>query len=283
MKRTLTIILLSILTLALLLCGCDKNSKKEDEIIKKTEIRQDAGSVIVVYEDGYERTYSLTQPIDVLVEKDGSRSARAIGSSIFYLTLRDGVTITTDKAVAGTGGYYAEGDGLGNYTVSGEGFIGTASGVQVQNGANYFEHDGKKYEDCSAELFTIFRANTTMVDFATGYEKEPFDSISNSGFTRFEKLESVILPTSIKKVGKKAFDECNKLITVYYCGTAAEWKSVELVSTEIKHKDDKDDKNEPVEIIENALAKCTVYFYSEQAPTGTGNYWHLVDGKPTKW
>ena len=149
----------------------------------------------------------------------------------------------------------------------------------MQNAALHFEHNGKKYENCSSELLAIFRANTTLIDFVTGYKKEPFDSIYTNGFTKFEKLEAIILPTSIKKVDKKAFDGCAKLTTVYYLGTPEEWEKVELMGTEIKDKDGK----ETVQTVENLLATCTVYFYSEEAPTGTDNYWHLVDGKPTMW
>lgn len=284
MKRTLTIIFLFILTLSLLLCGCDSNSKKEEEnpIIKKNEIRQDGDTVTVVYEDGYEHNYSLTQPIDVLVEKEGTRIVRAIGSSFFYFTSSGNnltVTITPGSTITGTGGYYSEESGVGDYVISGDTFIGTASRVPVQNAALYLEHDGKKYEDCSSELLTLFRANTTLIDFFTGYEKEPFETIDANGFTKFEKLEAIILPTSIKEVGRNAFDGCTKLTTVYYYGTPAEWENVELVGTK---KTDKEDK-EKVETIPNLLESCTVYFYSEEAPTATGNYWHLVDGKPTAW
>ena len=55
MKKTVAVLLLTILTIALLLCGCDANLQKEGTpIIKKTEIREGDKSVTVVYEDGYE-------------------------------------------------------------------------------------------------------------------------------------------------------------------------------------------------------------------------------------
>ena len=287
MKKTLTIFLLSILVLSLFLCGCDLNSQKEQKspFIQKTEIRQDDNGVTVVYEDGYELTYSFTQPIYTIIEKDGMRSARAIGSIYAHYNVSINNATIAPGSTTGSIEYSTSIDNSGNFVVSGNTFIGNVNGsdLQIQMGTvdRCFEKDGKQYEDCSYELLTIFRANTTLIDFATGYENEPYDNIFAFGFAKFEKLESIILPTSIKKVDKKAFDECNKLTTVYYYGTAAEWQSVELVSTEIKTIDK--DKNETVEITENALAKCTVYFYSEEAPTDAGNYWHLVDGKPVAW
>ncbi len=287
MKKTLTIFLLSILVLSLFLCGCDLNSQEEQKssFIQKTEIRQDDNGVTVVYEDGYELTYSFTQPIDTIIEKDGTRSARAIGSIYAQYNVSINNATIVPGGTAGSVEYSTSVDDSGNFVVSGNTFIGIADGsdLQIQMGTvdRCFEKDGKRYEDCSYELLTIFRTKTTLLDFAMGYENEPYDNVFAFGFTKFEKLESIILPTSIKKIDKKAFDECNKLTTVYYYGTAAEWQSVELVNTEIKIVDK--DKNEIVEVVENALAKCTVYFYSEEAPTEAGNYWHFVDGKPLVW
>ena len=287
MKKTLTILLLAMLTLALLLCGCN-DSKKKDEIIKKVDIRIDNDSAIVVYEDGYERTYSLTQPIETFVENNGTRSARAIGVSLYYFTSTDNPSAMVGSVALGSGiGDTISVNDSGDYVISGSGFVGNASmtdiKVQMSNSGGYLLHDGKKYENCDSELLTVFRNTTTFIDFATGYEKEPFDNISGFGFEKFQKLESVLLPTSIKSVGKKAFEGCEKLTTVYYLGTEAEWQQVDLVSTEIKHKDDKDEKNEITETVPNLLASCTVYFYSESAPTNIGNYWHFVDGKPVAW
>jgi hypothetical protein len=285
MKKTLTVLLLAVLTLSLLLCGCDQLSfkKEENPIIKKVEIREDANFVTVVYEDGYELTYALTQPIETFVEEDNTRSARAVGMSLIYFTSTDKTTIIFGGGEKGD--YSATVDNSGNYIISGDAFVGnvSASGLQVQVGLNTgsFKQSGKVYEDCSTELLTIFRQKTTLIDFATGFEATPYDNISAFSFEKFENLEAIILPTSIKTVGKKAFDNCPKLTTVYYFGTEAEWQNVELVCVEDKTIDD--DKNETVEIIENALTSCTVYFYSENEPTSAGNYWHLVDGKPTAW
>ena len=283
MKKTIATLLLSILVLSLLLCSCDLNLKKEEEdpIIKKTEIRQNDDSVTVVYEDGYELTYLLTQPIESYKEEDGTLGARAIGSVFGYYQISGGsIDITSgDTIVAGTGGVHFEGNGNGGYIVSGDAFLGNVdmSGASMQVGSanNFFVLDGKKYEDCATELLGVFRSKTTLLDLATGYEKEPFTTVA--GFTKFEQLESVILPTSIKKVRKNAFEGCTKLTIVYYCGTAQEWEGVELVGTEvIKDK-------ETVDFTPNLLESCTVYFYSEEEPTSAGNYWHLVDGKPTAW
>ena len=285
MKKTVAVLLLTILIIALLLCGCDANLQKEGTpIIRKTEIREDDKSVTVVYEDGYELSYLFTQPIETFVEKDVTRTARAIGSAYAYYV--DFTQSTNPFAsVAGAEDYYVSVDGEGDIVVSDEAFIGNASMSELQTQSNrverYFEKDGKKYVDYSVDLLTICHQKTKLIDLATGYEEEPYDNISDFGFRKFEALEAVILPVSIKKVGKKAFEDCPQLTTVYYFGTEIEWQSVELVATETKTIDE--DKNEAVKVIENDLARCTVYFYSEDPPTATGNYWHFVNGVPVAW
>lgn len=298
MKKTFTILLLCVLTLAMLLCGCNQNSQKEDalsDLVKKVEIREDQDQLTVLYEDGYERVYSLTQPFDVVTDKENNtRSVRAIGANVTFqfaivgnaqaIITGGGIALETDK--------FTQVDGTLHYeTVVGGGNIIFSTGDLSSNGefyayqtqamplTYYFEHNGKKYENCFQELLTKFREKTTLLDFVTGYEEEPIDSISQSGFTNFENLEAIILPTSIKEVGQKAFDGCQKLTTVYFLGTEEEWGTVKLAETEIKDKDGK----EPIETTPNYLTTCTVYFYSEEEPTALGNYWHYVDGTPTQW
>ena len=285
MKKTLAMLLLVILSVALLLCGCNVPSPKEEpQIIEKIEIREDANYITVVYEDGYELTYTLKQPIETFVEKDGIRSARAVG--VAYTAYSISVDQTNNIAgVGGEGEYSASIDGEGNFVISGGAIAGNVSmsdfQVQVGTTERYFEKDGKKYVDYSADLLTMFRAKTTLIDFATGYEAEPYDNISAFGFQKFECLQGIILPTSIQRVGQKAFDGCSRLTAIYYLGTQAEWQEVELVGVEEKTLDE--EKYETVTIIENALTKCTVYFYSETAPTDSGSYWHYVDGVPVVW
>ena len=273
MKRVLSIILLSVLTLSLLLCSCNKKDK--DEIIKKIDIRPNGNFVTVVYEDGYERAYSLTQPIETFVENDGTRSARSKGilshPYSFYFGSLGGddhpiqiikplesgtsenqgsiVIKPVEPETSGNQGDIAikpvesgtsENQGgivikpVESGTSKPQFAIGTAIPVtgyfQIEMNSDtwaytFFEHNGKKYQDCEAEILTLMFQKTTLIDFATGYEKEPIESIVD--FRWFENLEAVILPASIKKVGRNAFDSCTKLTTVYYYGTPVEFISQE--------------------------------------------------------
>ena len=306
MKRTITVILLAILTLSLVLCGCDNthsHNHEKDDIIKKTDIRQNDDSVIVVYEDGYERTYSATQPIEVFVNEGGSRSARAIGISthpyfywiggdnyqtqdgnrVEFVTSKDSIVIIPGDSVTSKDAFVIipedsatqQDDIVVEVTLVGTAYVQLQGSIGGSYLYSFFEHNGKKYQDCAIDVLNILWEKTTLIDFATGYENEPIDSIAD--FRNFGNLEAVILPTSIKKVDRKAFDGCIKLTTVYYCGTAEEWAGVELESGESVGKDNK------VETIPNSLASCTVYFYSEKQPAVDGNHWHFVDGKPVAW
>ena len=74
------------------------------------------------------------------------------------------------------------------------------------------------------------------------------------------------IPDSVTRIGYSAFEGCYNLETVYYTGTADEWGDIS-----IGYYDNY--------FLENA----TRYYYSESEPTVVGNYWHYVDGVPTKW
>ena len=90
-------------------------------------------------------------------------------------------------------------------------------------------------------------------------------SIGDSAFYYCENLTSVTIPDSVTSIGREAFDYCYDLDTVYYTGTAAKWGDISIYYGNDYLKD------------------ATRYYYSESEPTESGNYWHYVDGVPTKW
>ena len=288
MKKTIISLLLCTLALMMLFAGCNQQTNKQpvEEIIQKTEIRVDDTALTVVYADGYERSYSLTQPIEAVEQKEGAPFARAIGSvDLVYQFVSGGQTGQIYSGIAVSTNFYTANENV-IYTNIGSWntFVidGTASALQFQATAavSYFEHEGKKYENCSAELLELFRQKTTLIDFSMGYEENPFAEIVAKGFTKFENLEAIVLPATVKTVGQNAFEGCTKLNTVYFGGSEQEWKTVVLVGTE--SKEEKETEGEGT-MQENLLASCTVYFYSEQEPTTPGSYWYYVDGKPVAW
>lgn len=66
--------------------------------------------------------------------------------------------------------------------------------------------------------------------------------------------------------GKYSFFVCIGLTKVYYKGTASEWGNISINSKENPY-----------------ITDATRYYYSESQPTGSGNYWHYVNGEVTIW
>ncbi|MBQ8339859.1 MAG: leucine-rich repeat protein [Clostridia bacterium] len=89
--------------------------------------------------------------------------------------------------------------------------------------------------------------------------------IDSGAFSHCSNLTAIVLPNSVKAIGTNAFDGCGNFDIVYYGGTKAEWNNILIIS----HNSE--------------LLSATHYYYSETAPTEAGNYWHYVDGVPTKW
>ena len=90
-------------------------------------------------------------------------------------------------------------------------------------------------------------------------------SIGGRAFSNCRSLTSVTIPDSVTSIGDIAFYGCTALKTVYYKGTAADWVKISIGNNN------------------SYITNTKRYYYSESKPTGSGNYWHYVDGKPTVW
>ena len=91
-------------------------------------------------------------------------------------------------------------------------------------------------------------------------------SIGDWAFSYCSSLTSVVIGDSVTSIGDGAFAWCSSLTSVYYKGTASEWSSISINSTENSY-----------------LTDATRYYYSETNPTSSGRYWHYVYGKVTVW
>ncbi|MBO4594405.1 MAG: leucine-rich repeat domain-containing protein, partial [Clostridia bacterium] len=106
-------------------------------------------------------------------------------------------------------------------------------------------------------------------------EIESPDSVTSIGSCAFldcSGLESVTIGNGVIRIGDSAFADCSGLTRVYYNGTAEDWTQISIY------------------FYNSALTSATRYYYSETEPElneqGTaynGNFWHYVDGVPTKW
>lgn len=95
------------------------------------------------------------------------------------------------------------------------------------------------------------------------------ETVTTIGFHAFDNcaaLKSITIPETVTNIVLNTFVNC-PLEEVFYKGMEAEW-------------------NEKLKINETGnetLLSATRYYYSETEPTEAGNFWHYVDGKPTKW
>ena len=140
------------------------------------------------------------------------------------------------------------------YTVTG---LGTCTDTEVviplmYNGLFVREIDDYAFNYCNRLTgVTIPDSVTYIGDFAFYY---------------CNNLTGVTIPDSVAYIGISAFSGCTSLNTVYYTGTADEWDDISISPTDNSY-----------------LTNATRYYYSESEPTESGNYWHYVDGVPTKW
>ena len=85
---------------------------------------------------------------------------------------------------------------------------------------------------------------------------------TENGVFANSSLISVVLPASLRSVGDDIFENC-PIETIYFRGTQDQC---------------------PQDLKDQATAAgATIYYYSETRPSGTGNYWRYVSGKPAVW
>lgn len=107
------------------------------------------------------------------------------------------------------------------------------------------------FQNCTALMSVTILGDIPMIDRET--------------FKNCTSLKSIVIPKSVTSVAYEAFNNCS-LEEVYYGGTEAEWNAININGTE-----------------NDSLQSATRYYFSEEQPAKSGNFWHYVDGVPTKW
>ena len=54
------------------------------------------------------------------------------------------------------------------------------------------------------------------------------DNITAYAFSYATELESIVIPSSVTRIGRGAFEACDKLKDVYYDGSKAQWQQIDI-------------------------------------------------------
>ena len=107
------------------------------------------------------------------------------------------------------------------------------------------------------------------------YIPDSITVIQGMAFHKCAELTTVIIGKSLQSVELNGFSGCSSLAEVFYEGTASEWNKIDIPKSigggGMSFGDNKE------------LLDAERYYFSEEQPTGSGKYWHYVDGKPTPW
>ncbi len=81
------------------------------------------------------------------------------------------------------------------------------------------------------------------------------------------KCESIVIPESVTTIKEAVFRAWNDLNAVYYMGTAEQWEKIMIEET-----------------YNSCFLNAARYYYSETAPTESGNFWHYDEnGNILEW
>ena len=132
-----------------------------------------------------------------------------------------------------------------------------------ENGSGGLEYD--PLPDGTFAVSAVTTLNLSEIIIPETYKGKAVSAILPEAFQNATKLTSITIPSSVTSIDAPAFHYCSSLTTVYYGSTADDWARISIGNGN------------------SHLTNATRYYYSETQPTTTGNYWHYVDGVPTKW
>lgn len=122
------------------------------------------------------------------------------------------------------------------------------------------------FYQCNAKRIVIPHGVTTL-NAQCFYQKSSASSV----------LEYVILPSTITSLNEIAFFNLNttNFQGFFFYGTKEQWNA--LLPTTFTYT------NSPLNSAETNTKRANIYFYSENQPSGTDNYWHMGTDTPEKW
>ena len=107
----------------------------------------------------------------------------------------------------------------------------------------------------------VFNACSSLEE---AYFGSGIKTISKNTFKACTALKSVLIRKTVTRIEDSVFEGCSALETIFYQGSAYNWSTI--------YKG----------LNNGTISNATIYLYSESQPS-SGNYWHYVNGVPTKW
>lgn len=150
---------------------------------------------------------------------------------------------------------------------------GAVNYVMSPSADSYSVANGVGAEITVADVYNHMPVKSIMDSAMKDHSELTFVSVGNNveiigarAFLSCNNLREIVLPAGLLNVGSDAFLGCTMLNTVYFCGTQEDWARVVIPSGN------------------NNLKNSEICFYSENAPTDPGFWWHYgEDGRPVMW
>ena len=131
------------------------------------------------------------------------------------------------------------------------------------------------FESCTTLKEITLGKGLTEIPFRSFYECTALKHIDvpdgtlvirEDAFGGCTSLVTIVLPATLTSIEDGAFDDCTAIKTVFYKGTEEQFDKLDISS------------------LNDAIIDAKVYFYSEQEPTESGDFWHYNNnGSPTIW
>ena len=283
MKKRFWLILLAIasaLCLAFAIAACGGGS--EPSVGLQYELNEDESSYSVVGIGDCNDTNI------VIPSKHEGLPVTSIGEVAFFecsslesIAISKNVTSIGDRAFFYCTGLESVTIGNSVTSIGDEAFYSCTSLERVTIGKGVTSIGASAFSGCERLTYiTIPKGVTSIGDYAfaccgglTSIEiPDSVTSIGNGAFFYCTGLESVTIGSGVTSIGERAFFECRWLERVYFCGTEAEWKNIEIGSEN------------------DALTSATRYYFSEKEPTEeewqeSEYWWHFDEttGEVVEW
>lgn len=195
-------------------------------------------------------------------------------TSLTKVTIKDGITAIGDNAFENCTALASitlpsDLTNLGNYAFSG---CTALTSIKIPGGVNSIGNYA--FSGCTALTSVTLLEGITSIGSSAFINcthltqiiiPDSVVSIEQYTFKGCARITSVVIGSGVTSIGNGAFEEDTRLSTVYYKGSESQWGNINIATTNNTY-----------------LIGATRYYYSESEPSGAGNYWHYVNGEPTK-